>query len=50
MRKNLEHVEAFRNAGIDFVVIPVSSKEDKDSLLLQSAQALTKIIEEAESE
>lgn len=33
MRKNLTIVSAFKEAGIDFVVIPVSSKYDKARLL-----------------
>lgn len=35
MRKNLEVVEQFRKAGIDFVSIPVRNDDHKKELLIQ---------------
>ena len=52
MRKNVELVEAFRSAGIDFVPVPVISDEHKEQLVLQLNVILKKInddIEEAEA-
>lgn len=34
MRKNLEMVQAFKEAGVDFVAVPVFSEAQKDELLL----------------
>ena len=33
MRKNLEVVEVLKNAGIDFVPIPVKNQEHKEELV-----------------
>ena len=52
MRKNVELVETFRSAGIDFVPVPVISDEHKEQLVLQLNVILKKInddIEEAEA-
>ena len=48
MRKNLELVDAFKNAGIDFVPIPVVCDEHRDQLVLQLNVILKKINDEAE--
>ena len=48
MRKNLETVEQYKKAGIDFVVVPVLSENDKNKVLLLASQRLDTLIELSE--
>lgn len=47
MRKNLQAVDMYRNAGIDFVPIPVSSLNCKNNLLSQGNEALKVLVGDA---
>ncbi|MDH3325883.1 MAG: hypothetical protein OEM38_04100 [Gammaproteobacteria bacterium] len=40
MRKNLDVVEQFKNAGIDFVAIPARNAEHKKELIAQGEKSL----------
>lgn len=44
MRKNLDAVEAFRLAGVDFVPIPVKSVSHKDELVAQGRAVFSELI------
>lgn len=48
MRKNLEAVDEFRKAGIDFVAIPVSEINPKIWLIEQGRRALENLLDQAE--
>ena len=48
MRKNLETVELYKLAGIDFVAVPVLNKEDKNNILQFASARLNLIIKETE--
>lgn len=50
MRKNLETVEQYKKYGIDFVVVPVLDKKDKNNVLSCAATRLDKMIELTEEE
>ena len=45
MRKNLEAVEVLRKAGIDFVPVPVTDNQSKNSLLDQLQKNLDEIFD-----
>ena len=47
MRKNLKAVDLMANHGIDFVVMPVTSPENKLELIKQAQQALETLFEGA---
>lgn len=47
MRKNLQVVEQFKNAGIDFVPVPVRDEDHKNELIAQVAEILQELIEAA---
>jgi protein tyrosine phosphatase (PTP) superfamily phosphohydrolase (DUF442 family) len=49
MRKNLEVTELFKNAGIDFVPIPVRNAEHKKELIKTMEDAFNAIIAESEN-
>lgn len=44
MRKNLEIVDKYKNIGIDFVAVPVSSLASKNELIVQSTEAMEAIL------
>jgi sulfopyruvate decarboxylase TPP-binding subunit len=46
MRKNLEVVESLKNAGIDFVCIPVKNESHKDDLIAQGQSVFDELCEE----
>lgn len=47
MRKNLEAVEIFRKAGIDFVPMPVTGSQPKERLLDQVQKNLDELFSES---
>ena len=48
MRKNLETVEQFKRAGLDFVVIPAKNASHKNELIAQGNEIMEEIIKESE--
>ena len=50
MRKNLEVVNSFKLAGIDFVAIPVKSDDHKNELIVQGNEILEQLVKESEGE
>ncbi len=49
MRKTLEVVEEFKDAGILFVPIPVINNEDGNALVVESLRRLDLFVKDAES-
>ena len=45
MRKNLAAVETYRQAGMDFVVMPVKNQDHKNELIVQSTEILSEMVE-----
>lgn len=45
MRKNLEMVEQFKKAGIDFVAIPARDMDHKNQLVNQGRKILEELID-----
>lgn len=48
MRANLKNVESLKQAGIDFVAVPVRDPEHKRELLKQSMETLMQLEVEAD--
>lgn len=48
IRKNLESVKAFEDAGIDFVAVPAKNQSHKNSLHVYVGKILNELIEEGE--
>ena len=48
MRKNLEVVEQYRAAGLDFVAVPVRDESHKCELIHLSNEVLEELIKESE--
>lgn len=47
MRKSLEAVEAMKEAGLEFVPVPVMNDEDREKLIIIMANRLDKLGEDA---
>lgn len=50
MRRNLDSVEQFKLAGIDFVAIPVKNSTHKNQLIAQGQSVFDELLKETEDE